>query len=270
MTTTGEYIFNTASDHGGTQVQCLEEIYDDPTTELLGGTGVRPGWRGLELGAGGGSIARWMADRITPGEVVAVDFDTDRLEVGPDVHVVQHDINEGLPVDGPFDVIHARLLLMHLPRRAEILRMLADSLAPGGWLVLGDYGPRLPSALTAPVCDAFLAFDRMVEVGHSIVGPAAGQSLGWGLECGAVMERAGLVDVHSQERCFSFHGGDTGARYLRSLMGQVEQPLLDAGLTQEELDHGHNMLVDPRFRGWFYQFIGTRGRKPCGGSGPKH
>lgn len=268
--TTGIYMFNTASDHGGTQVQCLEEIYDDPTTELLGGTGMRPGWRGLELGAGGGSIARWMADRITPGEVIAVDIDTARLEVGPDVRVIEHDIHDGLPVDGTFDIIHARLLLMHLPQRAEILQMLAGALAPGGWLVLEDLGPRLPSALTAPDCDGFLAFDRLVEVGHGTVGPAAGQSLNWALECGAHMKRAGLVDVYSREHSFSFHGGDPGARYMRSLMGQLEQPLLDAGLTTRELDLAQTMLLEPRFRGWFHQFVGTRGRKPCGGSGPKH
>ena len=268
--TTGTCIFNTGSDHGGTQVQCLQEIYDAPTTEMLGGTGMRPGWRCLELGAGGGSIARWMADRVTPGEVVAVDVDTSRLEVGADVRVVEHDIRDGLPVDAPFDIIHARLVLMHMPQRAKILEMLAEALSPGGWLVLGDFGPSLPAALTAPDCDTFLAFDRMVEVGHGVVGPTAGQSLDWGLECGAQMERYGLVDVHSRVHSFSFDGGDTGARYMHSLMRQVEQPLLDAGLTQEELDHGHSVLVDPRFRGWFYQFVGTRGRKPCGGSGPRH
>lgn len=166
-----------------------------------------------------------------------MDADTSRLDVGPDVTVVEHDLHEGLPVEGPFDVIHARCLVMHMADRAEVLTMLADALAPGGWPVLGDLGPRLPSALSAPTCDGFLAFNRLIETGHGTVGPKAGISFDWALECGTLMERAGLVDVHCQESSFSFRGGDTGAGYLRSILGQLEAPLQGAGLTREELEH---------------------------------
>src|SRR5262245_24735854 len=42
--------------------------------------GVRPGWRCLEVGAGGGSIAAWLADCVgSEGAVVATDLDTTHL-----------------------------------------------------------------------------------------------------------------------------------------------------------------------------------------------
>ena len=53
---------------------------------------MRPGWRCLEIGAGRGSMATWLAERVGPaGQVVATDIDTrylERLDL-PNLHVVQ-------------------------------------------------------------------------------------------------------------------------------------------------------------------------------------
>src|ERR1700760_3480307 len=40
---------------------------------------------------------------------------------------------------GEFDLVHARLVLEHLPDRTNILRKLAQKLRPGGWIVIEDY-----------------------------------------------------------------------------------------------------------------------------------
>ena len=51
----------------------LLEHHADPTTvRRLQATGLTSGWRCLEVGAGRGSIAHWMANQVGPsGEVVA-------------------------------------------------------------------------------------------------------------------------------------------------------------------------------------------------------
>src|SRR3954453_13315159 len=55
----------------------LERTLDPVTIGHLSRVGVGPGARCLEIGAGGGSVARWLAARVGPGgHVVAVDLDT--------------------------------------------------------------------------------------------------------------------------------------------------------------------------------------------------
>ncbi|TDD77977.1 class I SAM-dependent methyltransferase [Actinomadura darangshiensis] len=260
------YLFDTGSDLGDQQMRVMPVLLDPLTLDVLDATGVGPGARCLELGAGGGSIARALAERAGPsGRVVAVDLATDYLEDIPGVEVYRHDITQGLPDPGPFDLIHARLVLLHLPQRLEVLRTLVDALAPGGWLVLGEYSGRLPYASAAPTEDELALFDRVMDIGHHVIGAGAGQSLRWAHEAPEHLLNAGLTNVHSREYSFTTVGGDTACRYIDLLVRQIAPPLLSAGLSEGQLTRFHELMLDPRFRGWFYQFVGTRGQKPSSG-----
>lgn len=258
-----EYLFDTATDPGRLQVDCLSAMLDATTTGVLDSIGVQPGWRCLELGAGNGSVARWLAGQAGPtGAVAAVDIDTSRLEPGEGVTVYRHDVNDGIPVEGPFDLVHARMLLMHLSRREEILAELADALAPGGWLVVTDVSDRLPvAAAGADPADAEL-FDRVMDLGMNRVGRPAGMNLEWAHEVRGHMQRAGLVDVRALEDAFTAAGGSPAMQYYRSLVMQIEQPLQAAGLTADELSRFADLMLDPQFSAWSYQFVSTWGRRP--------
>jgi tRNA A58 N-methylase Trm61 len=53
----------------------LQTLYDISTTRRLALLGMQPGWQCLEVGAGRGSIAHWLATRVSPtGHVVAADL----------------------------------------------------------------------------------------------------------------------------------------------------------------------------------------------------
>lgn len=68
------------------------------------------------------------------------------------VEVHGHDIvKDPLPAHS-FDLIHARLVLAHLPARDQVLPRLVASLRPGGWLVVEDFDSWLPPCLD-PVSD---------------------------------------------------------------------------------------------------------------------
>jgi SAM-dependent methyltransferase len=73
--------------------------------------------------------------------VLATDLDTRFLEslADPTIEVRQHDIvRDSLP--GPvFDLVHARLILVHLPERELGLANMAGALKPGGWLVCEEF-----------------------------------------------------------------------------------------------------------------------------------
>lgn len=63
------------------RLRTLEALFDAGTIAELEARGIGRGWRCLEVGAGGGSIARWLADRVAPdGVVVATDRDTTVLD----------------------------------------------------------------------------------------------------------------------------------------------------------------------------------------------
>jgi SAM-dependent methyltransferase len=121
----------------------LERRFDAGTIRRLGDLGVKSGWRCLEVGAGHGSIAHWLSEKVgADGSVVAGDIDTRFLTELPDnVDVRELDIRDlDLPAD--FDLVHCRALLMHLPDPADALARIVAALRPGGVLLAeeGDFG----------------------------------------------------------------------------------------------------------------------------------
>jgi SAM-dependent methyltransferase len=122
----------------------LEAWQDPATVRHLRATGLREGWRCLEVGAGRGAIARWLGDEAgATGSVVALDIDPKYLGDLPDtVEVRRHDLLRDDLEREAFDLVHCRALLMHVPDVATALARMADAVAPGGWLVVeeGDFG----------------------------------------------------------------------------------------------------------------------------------
>ena len=137
-----EYLLTNAREETVARFDALEEAFDDLTMGHLGRIGVAPGWRCLELGAGGGSIAAWLATQVgSAGRVVATDLDVSRFRTHSldQLEVRRLDlVTDALPV-GPWDLIHERLVLQHVPARLQVLDRMVAALAPGGWVVLEDF-----------------------------------------------------------------------------------------------------------------------------------
>ncbi len=141
------YLFDNAGQQAGQRFSSLETLYDPWTTRHLEATGIGAGWQCWEVGAGGGSIAAWLAERSGPsGHVLVTDLDPrfllESAELAhPQIAVQHHDIgSDPLPVQR-FDLIHARLVLIHVPARELALERMITALKPGGWLVVEDFDP---------------------------------------------------------------------------------------------------------------------------------
>lgn len=261
-----EYVFDSSTDLGGQQLGYLEELLDEPTKQFIAAVSARTGQRCLDIGAGSGSITRWLADRTAPGgRVVAVDLDDTHLAVPPDVQVYRHDVNDGLPTAGPFDVIHTRLLLMHLERRREILAELVDALAPGGWLFVGEFTFPRTDVITAPSAADAQLFRRVVETSLNQIGRPAGISYEWGYEVDGEMTAAGLSNVDTVDLNRNTYGGATECLLYSNYVRQVDTPLRATGITADELGRFHELMRDPRQRVWSLPFVRTRGQKPRSG-----
>lgn len=104
--------------------------------------GIAPGWHCWEVGAGGPSVPDGLAARVGPGgRVLATDLETRWVagRTGPHVEVAAHDVATDDPPKGASDLVHARLVLLHVPAREEALRRMVSALRPGRWLLVEDH-----------------------------------------------------------------------------------------------------------------------------------
>ena len=124
----------------GDCVAALADTFDDWTQRRLLALGLGAGWACWEVGAGGPRLPAWLAAHVGPGgRVLATDIDVAGMPPDAPFEVRRHDVAADAPPAGGFDLVHVRLVLTGVPRRAEALRRMAAALRPGGWLVVEDF-----------------------------------------------------------------------------------------------------------------------------------
>lgn len=241
----GTYLFDNAWTQARRRLALLEESLDGPTVRQLERIGVGAGWHCLDIGAGGGSIAQWLAHRVgTTGKVLATDVDTRFLERlnEPNLAVRRHDITADALPGGRYDLVHTRLVLMHLPARAAVLSRLVAALKPGGWLLVEEWDVfpivGLATGSYARVWKAFAEASRQVG------------SLGdWARDLPALLAREDVVKQAAEVDVSYFHGGSAQARFWDLTWEQVRERIESAGATPDEFDQVRELLRDERQ--WF-------------------
>lgn len=240
------YVFDNAHAETRARFPALSELYDDATIRCLQAIGTAPGWQCLEVAAGGGSIAQWLASQVgVGGRVVATDLDTRFLEslADPAIEVRQHDIvHDPLPGAG-FDLVHARLILVHLPGRERGLANMAGALKPDGWLVCEEF-----DSLSMPADPALHPSECALKAQAALqrVMASRGADTRYGRDLAARMRALGLIDIRADARLAMWQGGSAGARLYRANFEQLREELLHTGLlTQSELDEDLARLDDP-------------------------
>jgi SAM-dependent methyltransferase len=250
------------------RLNAVEAWLDPATIRHLETRGVGRGWRCLEVGAGGGSIARWLSERVGPdGRVLALDIDTRFLSAidASNVEVRQADIRSDALPRGTFDLAHCRLVLMHLAgaERPAALRRIVDSLRPGGWFVAEEM--HFPSMAADPSGGADVAelFARLLDA-HNQALARGGFDPEYGCRLLGDMEILDLVDVEDDGQARMWCGGSVGAEAWRLTLEQLGPRMLDTGLVSEaDLEAGAAMFGDPRFRFMSQVTMTVWGRRPA-------
>lgn len=221
----------------------ISDYQDLPTIRRLEEIGVGTGWRCLDVGAGAGSIAAWLGSHVGPtGHVLATDLEIDALGAvaAGNVEVRRHDVRtEPLPA-AAFDLVHARLLLIHLPERIAVLDAMVTAARPGGWVVVGDldFHTVRPVRPTPEMDRVIAAFDPVVR--------AAGWDPGTGARLTAMFEESGLRDVEAESWQSYQRGGAVMPTILRMTYRRLRPVLLAGGrITEAELDEVDEWLADP-------------------------
>ncbi|MFD7815392.1 class I SAM-dependent methyltransferase [Streptomyces sp. NPDC059785] len=242
----------------------LAALLDEFTISRLSALGDLTGRRCLETGAGGGSVAAWLAEAAGPaGRVLATDVDTQHLPAPAPYEVLRHDLEREPVPDGPWDVIHARLVLMHLPSREAVLRRLAAALAPGGALVVEDFETTFRKlVLAAPTMHAAALVDRYHVLLVERVLAAHGNDPAWAGRVPAAMLEAGLTGIDTVIHARSWPGGTAGALLIGANLAQARAGFLAAGMTRAELDELGRLVHDPRLLVRGHLTYSTIGRAP--------
>jgi SAM-dependent methyltransferase len=229
------------------RLDLLEQIYDPQSRRRR--ALVEPGSRCLEIGAGRGSMALWLAEHVGPtGQVVATDIDTRylaRLKL-PNLEVAEHDILEdSLDVLGPgsFDLVCSRLMLFHLKGAQEqAIGRMAECLRPGGWLVDedADWGTAAP---VDPAHPRYEDYQRVWRDGEWWV--PRGYDKSFGQKLPALFERCGLEDIHNEASTEVVRGGSPWARWWIPTLEVINELGGGDEASRREVEVMTTTLADP-------------------------
>jgi 2-polyprenyl-3-methyl-5-hydroxy-6-metoxy-1,4-benzoquinol methylase len=230
------------------RLDAVEAFLDPGTIRCLADLGDFAGRRCVEIGAGGGSIAKWLAERVGPdGLVVATDIDITHLgALGQiaNIEIRQHDIvKEPFEADA-YDLVHARLVLEHIPERNMVFRKLARALRPNGWLVIESV--EYVSAVSVSEFGA-IEHERSQDIRLREF-EAAGLAMNYGRHLPATMRAEGLIDIGNEGRASIMEGGSSGALWFQLSMKQLRGRLVGTGkLTDGDINRMLEIFADPRW-----------------------
>lgn len=242
MGTGDAYQFGADRGREAGRLGAVERAFDPMTQSLLLQAGVQPGWRCWEVGAGNGSIARWLAHLVgREGSVLATDLEGQRFDAGDtDVAFLRHDVLADPPPGEGFDLVHARFLLEHLADPRLAIDRFRDALRPGGMVVLEDSaGLQIELTPSLPVFEQ-LAF-AWEEAGHVV-----GWDAGYGRRLAADLRAAEMSDLHGYQYRQVALGGASW-EHLGQGLERLRDELIERGIARDELRHALDCLADPSF-----------------------
>ncbi len=247
-TTVPPYLLDNAGREAPARFGALSAMFDTGTIRHLEERGVARGWQCWEVGGGGGSIATWLARRVgLAGRVLATDIDPrffETLKV-PNLEVRRHDVvSDPLPEE-TFDLIHARLVLVHLPQWQKVLQRLISVLKPGGWLLDEEFDSEsVPPEPSASPGEVFLkTHEAMAQLMRD-----RGFDRYYGRLLFGRFRALGLTEVGAEARMFMMQSGSAGAALLRANYEQLHGALVDSGyVTEREFQDDLSRLDDSGF-----------------------
>lgn len=198
-----QYLLDNSYQQAGLRLEAISALFDETTFRHMRTLGLSSGWRCWEIGAGGASVPTFLGQAVGEGgSVLATDIDVTwaQASASANVTVIQHDVVNDDPPEGTFDLIHARLVLVHLPQRQMVLRKLVNALRPGGWLLIEDADPALQPLACIDESGAEQSLANKIRHGFRKLLKDRGVDLAYGRTLPRVLRDTGLHNVMAD--CF--------------------------------------------------------------------
>lgn len=260
-----EYVLDNADRETEQRFASLESCWDPVTIAHFERIGVAEGWSCLEVGGGGGSLGAWLGERVGgDGSVLITDIDPRWMNPGitTNVELRRHDIVNDELDECRFDLVHARLVLLHLPERRRVLGKMVAALRPGGWVLIDDFDctwlPFVPNCRENTDARLFLkvadAFHQALEDG--------GVDIAHGRGFYPMLRAQGLLNVEVDGTVQVWPGGSPGALLWRANIEQLRAKLVGGGLlTEEEVERFCRLVEDPEFSVNSYVLVSGWGQR---------
>ncbi|WP_309094716.1 methyltransferase domain-containing protein [Streptomyces sp.] len=237
MMQTDGYLLDTRQTEEAEHFSAFAALFDPTTFRHLETLGVGSGWRCWEVGAGT-TVVSWLAKKVGPtGRVVATDTDTARLASAarPPVEVRAHELGSHEPPGEGFDLVHARLALVHVTDRERALRSMVRALRPGGRLLVEDADPGLQPLLCPDESGPEQQLANRLRSGFRKLLADRGTELPCGRTLPRMLRDAGLTRVHADAY---FPLASPACAALESVtIRQIRDQLVAAGFaTDQEID----------------------------------
>lgn len=253
---TGSYL---GDQHAGqlARLRTLEHAFDPLSHAVFEHLELRGDAAILDLGAGAGSLTRWLTTRYPDATVTATDIDTRFIADIPGIRVMTHDAaTDGFPA-ASFDVVHARALLCHLTAREEILTRAATWVRPGGWLVIEDVNLQPSLETKHPL------FQKVARAGLTLLERSIGSDMRWADALPARLRDRGLTNIGHRTLKGRIGDNSPADTFWAATTAQAAPALLKAGLlTQAELDAMAALRADPTFTDAALTFVSAWGQVP--------
>ena len=208
---TDRYWFDNSLSDEGTRLRLLEKIADPRSISLLNGLGVAPGSICAELGAGAGSMAAWLADRVGARRL--------RSRRRPQPQPLCRHLSERPNVAAPRSRASKPsssnprpttwctpgMCLMHLDDADRVIAKIVGALRPGGRLLLEEADYYALAGITSAV------FARVVS-------PLVGRWT-WARTMPITLSRLPVVDLQVTVDASMLHGAsDEAAFWAHTIM----------------------------------------------------
>jgi len=177
--------------------------------------------------------------------------------------VVRHDVGADQPPPGAFDLVHARLVLTHVPQRAAALASMVRALRPGGWLVIEDADPALQPLICPDEYGPAQQLANRLRQGFRTLMASRGADLALGRTLPRLLREAGLEAVQA-DGFFPISSPACTALEIATVQ-QVRDRLLAQGLaTQAQVEEHLSNVASGQLDLATAPLISAWGRKPSG------
>lgn len=257
-----DYVFHAAEEPRElARLQMLERIFDPGTQRRLLTAGLATGWHCLEVGAGAGSIVRWLEQRVGPsGKVVALDTDPRFLRGSGSstIEILQGDVcHMDLP-PAAFDLVHARNVMIHIVDYQAAFARMVRCLKPGGWVVIEEPDFQAARAVAVPE-GARAAFGRVTAAIERMF-TSLGMDHALGAKLPVLFQRHHVSQLTVEHEGHLSAGGGPIAELMKLSAEQLRSKYVATGLvTDGDIDDYCRLADDPEAWSIYYATVAVTG-----------